>query len=197
MQTSPTAAQVSVPGFADHHAHLLRDAAGVAFPATAQAVRDFHRRVAEQGLSPMDVLDPPAQVARPALDSRLAAALTGAAAVGLVEVTEMGMRSWAYLDALTALQAAGPMPCRVRIYLASGLAGECSPAELEARRAEGGPWVQLDGVKFYADGWLGPRTCAMWRKFDDEDSDGILFQIATPNDADVSLGGVFSVDAVR
>lgn len=29
MQTSSTAAQVSVPGFVDHHAHLLRDAAGV------------------------------------------------------------------------------------------------------------------------------------------------------------------------
>ena len=42
-------------------------------------------------------------VARPALDGRLVAALERAAAAGLVEITEMGMRSWAYLDALAAL----------------------------------------------------------------------------------------------
>jgi len=28
-------------------------------------------------------------------------------------------------------------------------------------RAGCGPWVRLEGVKFYADGWLGPRTCAL------------------------------------
>ena len=114
----------------------------------------------------------------PALDSRLAEALTRAAAAGLVEVTEMGMRSWAYLDVLTALQADGPLPCRVRIYLASGLASECSAAELDARRASGGPWVQLDGVKFYADGWLVPRTCALCEDFADTPASGTLFSDA-------------------
>lgn len=175
MQTSPTAAQVSVPGFADHHAHLLRNAAGVPFPPTAEAVRDFHRSVAGQGRSPMDVLDPSPHVARPALDDRIAAALTEAAAAGLVEITEMGMRSWAYLDALVAMQAAGPLPCRVRIYVASGLADEGGLAELEARRAEGGPWVRLDGIKFYADGWLVPRTCALCQDFADTGGPGTLF----------------------
>ena len=95
MQASQAAAQVSVPGFTDHHAHLLRDAAGVGFPPTARAVRDFHVSVAEQGRSPMDVLDLAPDVARPALDSRLLAGLARAAAAGLVEVTEMGVRSWA------------------------------------------------------------------------------------------------------
>jgi predicted amidohydrolase YtcJ len=175
MQTSPTAAQVSVPGFADHHAHLLRNAAGVPFPPTAEAVRDFHRSVAGQGRSPMDVLDPSPHVARPALDDRIAAALTEAAAAGLVEITEMGMRSWAYLDALAAMQAAGPLPCRVRIYVASGLADEGGLAELEARRAESGPWVRLDGIKFYADGWLVPRTCALCQDFADTGGPGTLF----------------------
>ena len=175
MQTSPTAAQVSVPGFADHHAHLLRNAAGVPFPPTAEAVRDFHRSVAGQGRTPMDVLDPSPHVARPALDDRIAAALTEAAAAGLVEITEMGMRSWAYLDALAAMQAAGPLPCRVRIYVASGLADEGGLAELEARRAESGPWVRLDGIKFYADGWLVPRTCALCQDFADTAGPGTLF----------------------
>ena len=76
----------------------------------------------------------------------------------------MGLRDWRYLDALAELQAAGPLPVRMRVYLASGLAAEASPAELGRRRARyDGPWVRLDGVKFYADGWLGPRTCAVCR----------------------------------
>ncbi len=175
MQTSPVAAQVSVPGFVDHHAHLLRDAAGVPFPPTSQAVRAFHVSVAAQGRSPMDVLDPAPHVARPALDERLAAALTRAAAAGLVEITEMGMRSWAYLDALVVLQAAAPLPCRVRVYVASGLAEESGPAELAARRADSGPWTRLEGIKFYADGWLVPRTCALCRDYADVASDGVLF----------------------
>ena len=175
MQASPAAAQVSVPGFTDHHAHLLRDAAGVGFPPTARAVRDFHVSVAEQGRSPMDVLDLAPDVARPALDSRLLAGLARAAAAGLVEVTEMGVRSWAYLDALAALQDAGPLPCRVRIYLASGLADEASLDELDARRRDGGPWLRLDGIKFYADGWLVPRTCALSHDFADTAGRGLLF----------------------
>jgi predicted amidohydrolase YtcJ len=175
MQTSLSAALVSVPGFTDHHAHLLRDAAGVPFPPTAEAVREFHRSVARRGRSPMDVLDPAPDVTRPALDGRLAAALTRAAAAGLVEITEMGMRSWAYLDALSALQSAGPLPCRVRIYVASGLADEGGLADLEARRTDCGPWVRLEGIKFYADGWLVPRTCALCQDFADTGGSGLLF----------------------
>jgi predicted amidohydrolase YtcJ len=126
----------------------------------------------------MDVLDPAPDLGRPDLDRRLLTGLQSAAAAGLVEVTEMGMRSWAYLDALTALQATGPLPCRVRIYLASGLAAEASPAELDARRDGCGPWLRLDGVKFYADGWLVPRTCAVCQDFADTAGSGVLFTSA-------------------
>ena len=31
----------------------------------------------------------------------------------------------------------------------------------------GDPWVEVIGVKFYADGWLGPRTCAVREPFMD------------------------------
>jgi predicted amidohydrolase YtcJ len=175
MQTSSTAAQVSVPGFVDHHAHLLRDAAGVEFPQTRQAVRDFHLSVVEQGRSPMDVLDPPGELARPDLGDRLVAGLRRAATTGLVEVTEMGLRSWAYLDALADAQTSRPLPCRVRIYVASGLADEGGLAELDARRNDCGPWVRLEGVKFYADGWLVPRTCALCQDFADTPGSGVLF----------------------
>jgi predicted amidohydrolase YtcJ len=175
MQTTLSAAHVSVPGFADHHAHLLRDAAGVPFPPTARAVREFHFSVAEQGKSPMDVLDPAPHLARPALDRSLHAALTRAATAGLVEITEMGMRSWAYLDALAALETSGPLPCRVRIYVASGLADEAGLPELNARRRDCGQWLRLEGIKFYADGWIGPRTCALCRDFADSADRGLLF----------------------
>ncbi len=170
---SSHAEPVAVPGFADHHAHLLRTAAGVSFPADAAAVRAFHQRVAAQGSTPMDVLDPP--LPRRELAARLRSGLADAAAGGLVEITEMGLRSWSYLEALGAAQAEGPLPVRVRVYLASGLAGEASMDELEARRADCGPWLRLDGVKFYADGWLGPRTCALCQDFADSGDSGLLF----------------------
>jgi predicted amidohydrolase YtcJ len=166
-------AQVAVPGLTDNHAHLLRQAAGVRFPAGTDAVRAFHERVARAGSTPMDVLDPPPN--EPGLPGLLIAGLARAAAVGLVEITEMGMRGWDYLGALIAAQAAAALPVRVRIYVASGLAEESSPAEVDARRADCGPWLRLDGVKFYADGWLGPRTCAMGHDFADAGERGLLF----------------------
>jgi hypothetical protein len=191
METSPFSvassaappAAVAVPGFADAHAHLLKDAAGIAMPAAAGPVRAFHLRVAGQGSTPMDVPDPALPGAE--LAGRLLAGLRRAAATGLVEVTEMGARDWRYLEALAELQAAGSLPVRVRVFLASGLAAETTAAQLTARRAAcAGPWVSVEGVKFYADGWLGPRTCAVCREFADAPAggagqpggaDGVLF----------------------
>lgn len=171
---------VAVPGFTDAHTHLLRDAAGIPFPWEGSTVGAFHHEVAATGGTPTDVPEPapPQPLARMA--ARLRAGLARAARAGLVEVTEMGMRSWWYLDALALLQQAGPLAARVRVYLASGLAEQASWAELDARRAGAGPWVSLDGVKFYADGWLGPRTCAMCLPFTDRASSGLLFLDAPP-----------------
>ena len=169
-------AGVAIPGLVDSHAHLLEDAALIGLTVAAPAVRAFHERVARAGTTPMDELDPVPAGPVPELAARLRAGLERAAAAGLVEVTEMGMRDWSYLDALAALQADGPLPVRVRVYLASGLATRSSPAELAARRAQyAGPWVRLEGVKFYSDGWLGPRTCAVCRDFADTGADGLLF----------------------
>ena len=176
MQPSTDGGAVPVPGFADRHAHLLQDSAGIALIVEPGAVSAFHREVAAASSTPMDVPEP--LPARPLswLAGRLRAGLARAAAAGLTEVTEMGIRDWRYLDALHALQAAGPLPARLRVYLSSGLAAGSSPAELAARRAAGdGPWVRLEGVKFYADGWLGPRTCAVGRDFADAADAGLLF----------------------
>ena len=166
---------VECPGFVDHHAHLLRAAAGVPFPWQGSSVRAFHEHLAADGSTPMDVPEPPPPHQPAAMAARLHRGLATAAQAGLVEVTEMGMRDWWYLDALTTLQRRGPLPVRLRVYLASGLAEKASLAELDARRADAGAWVSLDGIKFYADGWLVPRTCALRDRFADQAGTGILF----------------------
>lgn len=164
-----------MPGFIDAHCHLLKASGRIPFPWQETSVASFHREIADQGWTPMDVLEPAPQGPDGQLGSLLLAGLAKAAATGLVEITEMGMRQWWYLDALASLQASRPLPVRVRIYLASGLAEQASMAELDARRADGGPWVSVEGVKFYADGWLGPRTCAVCQPFADHGGQGLLF----------------------
>jgi predicted amidohydrolase YtcJ len=161
------------PGFVDHHCHLLRAAAGVPPPygeRTHENVATWHRRVSERWSTPMDEPDPPAPI-----DDRLRGALERglerAASLGLVQVTEAGLRDWGMLDALLALRLRGPLPVRVRVLVASGI------ADLDRMARTGDPWLEVEGVKFYADGWLGSRTCALSEPFvDDEDAGaGILF----------------------
>ncbi len=171
--------RAELPGLVDHHTHLLKYASGIPFAwAGTGTVRQFHEQVAAAGSTPMDVPEPGDGELVEVLADRLGTGLAGAAAAGLTEITEMGMRSWWYLDALGTLAARGPLAARVRVYLASGLAAQASRADLRARRADAGPWVSLDGVKFYSDGWLVPRTCALCAPFDDDDSDGVLFMDA-------------------
>ncbi len=161
------------PGFVDHHAHLLRVAAGrppaCGDPSDPEAVADHHRRLQERSSTPMDERERPLDV-DDELRGALERGLAGAAEVGLVEVTEAGMHDWGYLEALLALRARGPLPVRVRLFVASGI------AEPQRMQATGDPWLELVGVKFYADGWLGPRTCALREPFADRPGDtGILF----------------------
>jgi predicted amidohydrolase YtcJ len=104
------------------------------------------------------------------LRGNLERGMTWAAELGLVEVTEAGMHDWAYLEALLALRQRGPLPVRVRLLVSSGI------ADVARMQRTGDPWLELVGVKFYADGWLGPRTAAMREPFSDREGDtGILF----------------------
>jgi predicted amidohydrolase YtcJ len=167
-----------VAGFTDHHTHLLKTAAGAPFPWEGTTVREFHQQVWRDGSTPMDIGEPTFADSTDAIAGRLLDGLTAAAGTGLVEITEMGMRDWCYLDALERLAQDGrSLPVRVRLYLASGLAEQAGIAELRARRDQvnASQWIRLDGIKFYADGWLGPRTCAMCRDFDDTGETGLLF----------------------
>jgi predicted amidohydrolase YtcJ len=162
------------PGFVDHHVHLLQAAAGrvpsyceggVAVPERTAA---WHRLVLERGSTPMDELVQPLEV-HDGLRGALERALDRARSLGIVQLTEAGMDDWAYLEALLGLRARGPLPVRVRLLVASGI------ADPKAMRRTGDPWLEVEGVKFYADGWLGPRTCAMGRPFADRPDDGVLF----------------------
>ena len=161
------------PGFVDHHTHLLRVAAGVPAPygdaRDPAAVAAWHRLVLDRWSTPMDEAERPATV-DDQLRGALERGLATAASLGLVQVTEAGMADWAHLEALLAVRARGPLPVRVRIFVASGA------ADVRRMARTGDPWLELEGVKFYADGWLGPRTCALCEPFTDEpDNDGVLF----------------------
>jgi predicted amidohydrolase YtcJ len=163
------------PGFVDHHAHLLQAAAG-RVPAHCGGGADnlastaaWHRLVADRGSTPMDEPVQPLEV-HDGLRGALERALNHARTLGIVQLTEAGMDDWAYLEALLGLRARGPLPVRLRLFVASGIA---DPARM-ART--GDPWLEIEGVKFYADGWLGPRTCALSLPFTDQpDEPGVLF----------------------
>lgn len=165
------------PGFVDAHAHLLRAASGVPAPydpTDRAAVAAWHRRVSERWSTPMDEETPPV-----AVDDRLRGSLERvldhARAAGLVEVTEAGLHDWGLLEALLALRARGELPVRVRLLIASGI------ADVKRMAPTGDPWLEVVGVKFYADGWLGPRTCALREPFADDPDEadtGVLFLTA-------------------
>ena len=163
------------PGFVDHHTHLLRVGAGVLRPycedgaTNPEAVAAWHRAVSERWSTPMDEPVKPLELHAGTIGG-IERALHEARELGLVQVSEMGMDDWGYLEALKLLRAKDVLPVRVRIYVASGI------ADVKRMERTGDPWLELEGVKFYADGWLGPRTCALCRPFDDKpDDSGILF----------------------
>ena len=166
-------------GFVDHHVHLLRVAAGAAVShgeaTSAASIAAYHRRVASRGSTPMD--EPPEPSRAENLPEALRGGLQRAADLGLVGVTEAGMRDWAHWDALVALRASSGLPADVRVLVASGAA---ALDRMAGARSDNDEHLAVVGVKFYADGWLGPRTCACSLPFADVDGDdrGILFQDA-------------------
>ena len=159
------------PGFVDHHTHLLRVAAGVKPPydyTSPESIAAYHRSLAASGYNPMDAIGDKTDER---LDAQLMAFLTRAADLGICQITEAGMHDWRYLDTLQHRRDVDRLPCRVRILVASGLAADGMPSRT------GDADVDVIGVKFYADGWIGPRTCALCAPFDDvhPKDDGVLF----------------------
>ena len=171
MTPAPSPARSS---YVDHHVHLLRVSAGATRAYTVarpESIAEYHRRVASEGSTPMD--QPPAAPAADDLVAALVGGLQQAADLGLVGITEAGLDDWALWDALRSVPA-GELPVAVRVLVASGAA---DPERMAAARAESDGDLAVVGVKFYADGWLGPRTCACSLPFADvpDEDRGILF----------------------
>lgn len=186
------------PGFVDHHTHLLRVAAGIAPPygdsREPDAIGAWHRKVLENWSTPMDELERPL-VVDDDLRGRLERSLVNARDLGLVQITEAGMNDWAYLDALRDLRVRDVLPVRVRILVASGI------ADVKRMARTGDPWLEIEGVKLYADGWVGPRTCALCQPFsDDAENDGVLFldsdQLARRADPFAEAGWTIATHAI-
>jgi len=159
------------PGFVDHHTHLLRVSARVKPPydhTSSESIAAYHRSLAASGYNPMDAVG---DAVDERLDAQLMAGLTRAAELGICQITEAGMHDWVFFDTLMRRRETDRLPCRVRVLVASGLAAE------GMRDRTSDPDVDVVGVKFYADGWLGPRTCALCAPFDDvhPKDDGVLF----------------------
>lgn len=159
------------PGFVDHHTHLLRVSAQVKPPydyTSATSIAAYHHGLFTSGANPMDAIGDRVDER---LETQLMAGLQRCADAGITQITEAGIHDWAYLEALQRRRDVDRLPCRVRLLVASGLAAE------GMRPHTGDSDVDVIGVKFYADGWIGPRTCALCAPFDDVHprDDGVLF----------------------
>jgi predicted amidohydrolase YtcJ len=139
----------------------------------ANAIADYHREVHARGSTPMD--EPPEAIRAGDLEGALRDGLAQAASMGIVGVTEAGMRDWRHWDALIALRDKNELPIDVRIFVASGAMHD--RARVGAAVGASDAQLAIAGVKLYADGWLGPRTCACSEPFADVDPPdaGILF----------------------
>lgn len=157
-------------GVIDHHAHLLAVCAQEQVPYDFRdpaSIAAAHREIAARGVTPTDDDRP---FAESDLERAFLDGLRHAATLGISEITEAGLRSHEHLDTLLHLRSHGPLPTKVRVLIASGLAERSMP------KRTGDDQVEVIGVKFYADGWLGPRTCAVNEPFEDGDRDrGVLF----------------------
>lgn len=150
---------------------------GAGAASTPEGIAAYHRRIAAAGSTPMD--DPPAEPSASDLVEALRLGLEQAKALGLVGITEAGMSDWRHWDALVELRrrTAGALPVDVRVFVASGAA---DLERMAAARSESDEQLAVVGVKFYADGWLGPRTCACSVPFADvaPENRGVLFMDA-------------------
>lgn len=162
--------------------HLLRVAAGTRRPyelTTPASIAAYHRDVASRGSTPMDEPpDEPGVNGIDALADALRRGLESARDLGITGVTEAGMSDWDHWEALLRLREDfGKLPVDVRVLVASGASRDLGrvvdAVDLNDRR------LAIAGVKLYADGWLGPRTCACTEPFADAPEPGVLFLDAT------------------
>lgn len=180
------------PGFRDQHTHLLNQADADAAADAYQPKWEGHDEAAaierrrpigqrhidtfNQGRTPVDEFRH--GVVTETLKNSILRMQEEAAKQGVTTVVEAGLTDLRAVDALLQLAAEGRLKVRHLVRVRWG--GIERAAQLGWRTGFGNEWVKILGVKMYADGWLGPRTCALRRPYNDDPYDwnlphGVLF----------------------
>lgn len=181
------------PGLIDSHTHFVRVAvgwdcdmandpfqplydnsqlAGIEFEISRAQIALGHYQTNQSGRTPVDTEASIADLA--AAKRGLACAMKEANAMGLTMIVEAGTSSWDFITALQQLEQEGRVTLRQALYI--------TPAVLEqaerqnVRTGYGSDLVRVAGVKYYSDGWLGPRTASLFSPYNDRPgSQGVLF----------------------
>lgn len=183
----------AIPGMIDAHSHFVRVAAGwncdaannpfkptfdnsqladTEFQISRAQIATSHYQTNQSGKTPVD--DRTTIANKDAAKRGLECAMKEAAAMGLTMSVEAGASSWDYLDVLQALEREGKVTMRHSLYITPPLLDEAIQRGI--RTGHGSDLVLVAGIKFYSDGWLGPRTAALLAPYNDRPSSrGVLF----------------------
>src|SRR5690625_288405 len=171
------------PGFRDQHTHILTDANADASAETYRPVWDGHdeeaafesrRRTGQVHIETYNAGRTPVDSSEHGdVDETLRASILRmqdeAAKQGLSTIVEAGVTDLRTVDALLQLADEGKLKVRHLVRVRWG--GIEEAAQLGWRTGFGNEWVQILGVKLYADGWLGPRTSALRNPYNDDPYD--------------------------
>jgi len=171
-----------VPGFQDSHTHFideaikttpLKDPYTPKFKAYNRLAFEFgsfftgllHIGVKMLGSTPMDLLPPQQLPNESTSELRLKRGIHELHKMGITTVFELGT-DWEHYQFLLSLQDKNELDIRCELYFASRLIDKLIQTGIN--RHTGDEWVRVLGVKFYSDGWLGPRTCALRESYQDK-----------------------------
>ncbi|MFC1889900.1 amidohydrolase [Thermodesulfobacteriota bacterium] len=173
-----------VPGFQDAHTHFIAIAAEMdpsgenPFSPQFVAYNEFRSRLTRGamglvhlairllGSTPMDLpcflpCASPPEEAIPGIRF----GMRELAKMGITTVFEAGA-DWEHYEALARMKDRGDLKVRCELYMASRHLDELIDRGI--KKEHGDEWLKILGVKFYADGWVGPRTCALGEGYLDE-----------------------------
>lgn len=181
------------PGLIDSHTHLVRvgaawdcdlannpfaptfdnsQLAGMEYEVSRAQIAMGHMQTNASGQTPVD--DSSTIADKAAAERGLKCAMEQANAMGLTMTVEAGTSSWDYITVLQNLETKNLTTLRQSLYL--------TPPQLDEARQRGiqngwgTDYVRVAGIKFYSDGWLGPRTSALIEPYTDRPfTRGVLF----------------------
>lgn len=181
----------ATPGFRDQHAHILRTLStdpatyrprwtghdeAAAFESRRQTGQG-HVNTFSKGLSPSDGPATHGPVTD-LLRQQILTLQEEAAKLGISTIVDAGLWNLSVMDALMQLHDEGRL--KVRHLIRWQVGAMEAAAQLGWTTGFGNEWIKVLGVKMYADGWLGPRTCALREPYADDPyhwgfPNGILF----------------------